>query len=728
MIFLEGTVVDPNGRSLAGVSLSNGELVVTTDAAGTYEIEALPGKHRFLTLSVPSGYVRPDPWFQRLDADAREDTRHQFNFVLESCNDASESFTVAHVTDLHMHTEEEGGIDEQTDICLVTPQLLTWDLGEIERELSPDFFLVTGDLTNEGPIPQFDALRSVIDQMSTELYPAFGMHDANVLTYNVPEPRVAPDSQIRDWFDESNMGVTVTGHFERMIGPTHYSFDRGCWHFVVYPNETHGFSIYDQLRMERWLDRDLSMQPKGTQVVIATHMPPRDDFLDRLAAHGVRLLLHGHTHSARVYGYGDILVAGTPSPCWGGSDTNPRGYRAIRFEGGSFEMEFCPLSHVQSGTVQENRAASGDAPSPALLWETNLPAHVHRAAPVPFEGDLLVSLQDEDDGSNSGICRVNCGDGRVVWHTKTDSAVRNSIAISADGGVFGVSHCGRLSRFDADSGEAIWSRDLWGYPHRWVATSPVLADDTVYVGAKSGYSACDTVSGELRWEARFSGTLDLSADEAGDKWGAYLTPLLFDDLLIVLVPRRSVMAINRKNGRIIWETPILGSQDYWASPLFVGERLISGAEPGLIMALQPQTGEVIWKEAVLQQGGGTNNYASGLTTDGHLVYGNTEDGCSFAFDADNGEVLWRYQTGPALLDMAPARRGGSALLAAPILYDNHLVVSGVDGCLHFLNRSTGACEVKMSLGSPVTAAPAAVANGLVVASWEGKMRCFAVPV
>ena len=310
-------------------------------------------------------------------------------------------------------------------------------------------------------------------------------------------------------------------------------------------------------------------------------------------------------------------------------------------------MEFCPLSHVQSGTVQENRAASGDAPSPALLWETNLPAHVHRAAPVPFEGDLLVSLQDEDDGSNSGICRVNCGDGRVVWHTKTDSAVRNSIAISADGGVFGVSHCGRLSRFDADSGEAIWSRDLWGYPHRWVATSPVLANDTVYVGAKSGYSACDTVSGELRWEARFSGTLDLSADEAGDKWGAYLTPLLFDDLLIVLVPRRSVMAINRKNGRIIWETPILGSQDYWASPLFVGERLISGAEPGLIMALQPQTGEVIWKEAVLQQGGGTNNYASGLTTDGHLVYGNTEDGCSFAFDADNGEVALEISDRPS---------------------------------------------------------------------------------
>jgi len=373
-------------------------------------------------------------------------------------------------------------------------------------------------------------------------------------------------------------------------------------------------------------------------------------------------------------------------------------------------------------------ASTAKPTAPEPLWEAHLPAHVHRAAPVSFDGDLLVSLQDEDDGSNSGICRVDGGDGRVVWHTKTDSAVRNSVAISADRGVFAVSHCGRLSRFDLDSGKVVWSRDLWGFPQRWVAASPVVADGTVCVGAKSGYSAYDAASGQLRWEARYSGTLDLSADQAGDKWGAYLTPLLFEDFLIVLVPRRSVMAINRKSGRIIWESPILGSQDYWASPLFVGDRLIFGAEPGFIMALQPQTGEVIWKEAVLQQGGLVSSYTSGLTTDGHLVYGNTEDGCSFAFDADNGEVLWRYQTGPALLDMSPARRGGSALLAVPILYDNHLVVSGVDGCLHFLNTDSGDCDARVSLGSPVTAAPAALGDRLAVATWEGKLRCFAVQV
>lgn len=722
MIRLKGTVVDASGRPLAGINLSNGELVVTTDAAGTYATEGQPGKHRFLSLSVPSGYRRPDPWFWRIDADAPEGSQHQFNFVLEAREDASESFTVAHVTDLHMHTEEEGGIAAQTNICLVTPQLLNQDLKEVERELSPDFFLVTGDLTNEGPIPQFDAVRSVIDQLTTPLYPAFGMHDANVLTYNVPGRRVEPDSQIRDWFDESNMGVTVTGNFERMIGPTHFSFDCGHWHFVVYPNKTHAFSIYDHLRMERWLDQDLSMQPDGTPVVIATHMPPRVDFLDRLATHNVRLLLHGHTHSARVYGCGDILVAGTPSPCWGGSDTNPRGYRAIRFDGGSFEMAFRPLGGRQT------HATLGVAWRPEPLWETDLPAHVHRAAPVPFEGDLLVSLQDEDDGSGSGICRVDGNDGRVIWHAKTDSAVRNSVAISTDGGTFAVSHCGRLSRFDPDAGEVIWSRDLWGFPQRWVGTSPVVADDTVYVGAKSGYSAYDAASGDLLWEARFSGTLDLSADQAGDKWGAYLTPLLFEASLIVLVPRRSVMAINRTSGRIIWESPSPGSEDYWGSPLLVGGRLISGAESGHVMALQPQTGEVIWKEPVLQQAGAASRYVSGLTTDGHLVYGNTEDGCSFAFDADNGEVLWRYQTGPALLDMSPARRGGSALLAAPILYDNHLVVSGVDGCLHFLNRSTGDCEARVSLGSPVTAAPTALGDRLVVATWEGELRCFEVQV
>ena len=44
------------------------------------------------------------------------------------------------------------------------------DLANVEEDGSPDLFLATGDLTNDGSIAQFDALRSVLDKLPTTLH------------------------------------------------------------------------------------------------------------------------------------------------------------------------------------------------------------------------------------------------------------------------------------------------------------------------------------------------------------------------------------------------------------------------------------------------------------------------------------------------------------------------------------------------------------------------------
>ncbi len=709
IIFLTGTVVEASGRKpLAGVQLSNGELIVATDAAGTFEIEAQPGRHRFLTITTSSGYTCAGGWFRRIDEDSK-----RFDFVLEPLprDEAGVPFAVAHVTDLHARTSDdrEKGLD--------MPEILAADLAQIERELSPSFFIATGDLTEFGRIAEYEALQSVVNQLTTPFYPAFGMHDANVLARKAPGPRVEPDGLIRDWLDESNFGVSVTGNYERMVGPTHYSFDRGEWHFIVYPNEAYAFSIYDQLRLDRWLDQDLSMQPDGRPVVVATHMAPTMELLYRLARYDVRLVLHGHSHTVRAFRWRDILIAATPPPWAGGGDTNPRGYRALTFDGTSCDVTFHALATVSTFATRRMEPSA----APHSRWETALPAHVHRAAPMPFEGNLIISLQDEDNGSESGVCRVD-GSGEVVWHRRTDSAVRNSVAISADGGIFGVSQNGRVSRLDPESGDVVWSSEMWGYPQRWVASSPLVEEGIVYVGAKAGYCAFDAASGERLWESRFSGTMDLLADPVGDKFGAYLAPLLVDDLVIVFVPRRSIMALRNDSGRIVWEEPVPGSQDFWASPILLREHLISGSTPGHLLALRPQTGEVIWKVDALETGGVLNHYFTGLAGREDRIFGSTEDGCVLALDAVMGEVAWKYQTGEALLDMNPHRRGGSAILASPVVYNDCLVVSGVDGFLHLLNFETGDCERKVPIGSPVTAAPVPLKDGLAVVTWDGTLR------
>ncbi|HIC69302.1 MAG TPA: hypothetical protein EYO90_07230, partial [Candidatus Latescibacteria bacterium] len=57
---IHGKVLDSSspGRVLSGVSVSNGEHVVATDARGGYELDLEPGGHSFVWVTVPAG-MRP---------------------------------------------------------------------------------------------------------------------------------------------------------------------------------------------------------------------------------------------------------------------------------------------------------------------------------------------------------------------------------------------------------------------------------------------------------------------------------------------------------------------------------------------------------------------------------------------------------------------------------------------------------------------------------------------
>ena len=731
IIYLSGTVVDPEGRGIEGVAVSNGELIERTDAGGAYEIEAQPGIHRFLTVTCPQGYRPADSHFRRIRG-AEDET---FHFQLTPLGEPCSRFSAAHITDLHLITEEDWH-RQGPGADLASPEVLAGDIAEVEQALSPAFMLLTGDLTNVGSIAEFEAFRAVAGAAPTPLHLGFGGHDANVLQARTPGKRVEEGSEVRDWLDDSNAGVTLTGYFERVLGPTHYSFDYGSWHFVLFPNEEHEFSAYDQLRKERWLEADLALQPAGRPIVVGVHMPPRTDLLERLAQYDVRLVLHGHTHTGRAFRHRGIAIASTPPLCWGGHSTDPRGFRALRFDGDRFDMELRAAGGGSKGRSKDQSegrskeaahtgvpAAPGSGTPLRPVWETRLPARVHRAAPVLCEGGLIVSLQDDDDGSQSGVCRVDLDDGSILWHCRTDSAVRNSAA-AADGALFAMSDCGRLWSLDAETGELLWHADTPGFPERWMAGSPAVADGVVYAGAKSGYGAHDAGTGELLWFRRFSGTLDLIADPTGDKWGAWFTPIVFGGLLICLVPRRALTALDRESGRIVWEHPLPVSQDWWASPVLAGDTVVSGGEPNRLLAVRAKDGEVLFDEPVLDGSAVENNYVSGLAVGGRHLYAGSGDGKVIACDLADGKVKWEFRTGRALLDMAPQRRGASTVLAPPVLHGGRVDACGGDGVLYYLNADSGDCEETMEFGSPITAAPVPLDDGIGVATRDGVLRRF----
>ena len=715
---LAGSVVDESGRGIEGVAVTNGELIEHTDGAGSFALEVRVGIHRFLALTVPSDRVAADGFCRRLGGGERT-----FDFTLQAAAGAADAFRVAHITDLHVNLPQDGAGGKLRD-GHVLPQDLAAALAAVKSDCAPAFVLATGDLTEDGSSAQLQAYRRVAAASALQIYAGFGTHDANELIWNRADPGT-PGAELGEFLDGTVLGRTLTGYFETFVGPTYYSFDRGAWHFVVYPNEDYAFSLYDQVRKKRWLQADLALQPQGTPIVVATHMPPRREWLDQLADYGVRLVLHGHTHSSKVFNYRGIIVASTPALGWGGLETNPRGYRFLQFDGDELKIELRSIGGIPLA-VAPPRSISTGSPGRALdlVWERKLPAHVHRSVPVALEEDLLVSLQDEDDGRHSGVCRVRQADGAVVWRAQLDAAVRNSVAVSASGAVFAFSFCGGLWRLDALTGETIWRRDTQGFPERWTATAPVLADGAVYVGAKSGYSAYDADTGEQIWHRPFTGTMDILADHIGDKWGAYYTPIAYEDLLIILVSRRGLVALHRESGRIVWERPLPHCQDYWASPQLCGDLVVSSGASEHLLAVRAGDGGEVWNQRILDDAGFDYNYLTGITLHEGRIYAGSCDGYVNACELASGARLWRFQSGPNALDMAAQQRGINTVLAAPVIYDGRVVACGVDAVLYLLEADTGTCVARTEFEAPITASPLVLDDGLCVATWDGMLRRF----
>ena len=376
--------VRDGSRGLAGVPVSNGELITRTAADGSFQLEFGPEVHRYLTVTTPDGYRPGAGCWRRLPlagGEAVSGADLTLDFALEAePPSVRERFLFAHVTDPHVGTHDEEAL-RQPGHGMADPDEFAACVEAIERdgrERKPGlaFMLATGDLTDNGTPAQLRAYRRVADAAATPILPGIGAHDTNHLLHGMgaDEWRVRRTGRM-DWLADSSFGVTCTGDYERMCGPTHYSFDFGGCHFVMVSNESFLFSSYDWIRVQRWLDSDLALQPPGRPIVIGTHMPPTRAWLDQMTAHRVVLVLHGHTHASKAFRYRGALILSTPSVSFGDNAAGPRGYRLITCEGGRFTSELLPLR-----TRMPRRSSPAAVAGLREAWRCRLPGNAHRGS------------------------------------------------------------------------------------------------------------------------------------------------------------------------------------------------------------------------------------------------------------------------------------------------------------------------------------------------------------
>jgi outer membrane protein assembly factor BamB len=233
----------------------------------------------------------------------------------------------------------------------------------------------------------------------------------------------------------------------------------------------------------------------------------------------------------------------------------------------------------------------------------------------------------------------------------------------------------------------------------------------VYAGGKAGVGAFDLTSGRPLWHAH-------PAPDRSDAWSCFARPLALGGLLILLVQRRGIVALDRDSGREVWAREI-GVEYMYPGPVEASGLILTGSPPGRVTALEPEGGRIAWTRTVTEAG-----HLSGLCGGDGACYVAAPTGEVAAFGLSRGRRRWRLRLGRELLDMSPYRRGASGAMGGPLVAGGRLILGAGDGHLRVLDCRDGRELDRWRFGAPISAPPDVGTGRLAVGAYDGRIACF----
>lgn len=259
-------IVFSNGVGVAGVVVSDGHEVTTTDEDGIYYLPSNK-ESGFVFISVPGNYEVPangnaPQFFKRLTTSTGTVEQHDFSLI-ETDNTEHVVLTMA---DWHLANRNN-------------------DLEQFQNMVLPDVNAMIDSYTAAGT----KVYVLTLGDMTWDLYwysNGFGLNDYIPYMNQLHSPvfNVIGNHDYDPYFANDRL---AENQYRNILGPTYYSFNLGQIHYVVlddveYLNSggsqgTVGSRNYrERLATEQleWLKKDLAMiTDKSTPIVIATHTP-----------------------------------------------------------------------------------------------------------------------------------------------------------------------------------------------------------------------------------------------------------------------------------------------------------------------------------------------------------------------------------------------------------------------------------------------------------------------
>ncbi len=281
-------------------------------------------------------------------------------------------------------------------------------------------------------------------------------------------------------------------------------------------------------------------------------------------------------------------------------------------------------------------------------------------------GDKLYVFTREDADEVTRC--LDAATGKEVWKEKCAAEVvsgpsaavhsgpRSSPTVT-DGKVLTYGVGGILSCLDAATGKLLWRKDEFpqSWPKFYTASSPIVVDGLciAQLGGedKGGIVAYGLANGEPKWKWTDDGT-------------AYASPALMTvggTKMIVTLTAKKVVGIGAADGKLLWEAPFVvqGRAYNAATPIVNGQTVIyTGAGRGTKAVKIEKTNEGFAAKELWSNPDNAVQFDSPVLKGGQ-IYGISQKGDLFCFDAKEGKTLWTATLG--------GRGFGSVVDAGPVL-------------------------------------------------------------
>ena len=660
MSYIGKVLNNANGKPLEGIPVSDGKNIVFTDIEGRFE---LSGWERARVINVARLTRSHDDWYRNIAGHEGE-----FVFRIDLEDTSCESFDFLHVSD----TEIEG--------CGGT----SW-LGFMQatvKEYKPAFVAHTGDLCRQIGIQRHYLVMNR-ETVGCPVRYAIGNHDF-----------------IGEKYGEET--------YERLYGPTWYSFDCGNIHFAVLSigkgDKPSGYAFEDQFE---WLLTDLDLLGKGKRVIVLDHDAckwdvegfkiPFGDGEINMREHGLAAWIYGHYHYNLAHDCDGVYNISSSRPDSAGIDSSFGGIRRINVNGDDITTEMIYKCETPR---------RGDR----FVWRAELDGTVNFSTPTELNGDVIIGTVDDGMPKKCGVYRIDGKNGKIKWFYRTEHGVHNDLATDGEL-IFAQDERGYIHCIDAESGKCIWKKRLAVGKDSHTHSGVLLVGDTVICGNMVNVYAFDKAGGELWYRELKIGESTPARAVYDEKRGR----------IIISNHWRCLASLDASTGEIVWENP---NKPVWfrtSTPAVYGDVIYSSGDVDVIK-LSAETGEFICEAKNV---GCRTDVSGAPVLDGDTVYYPTARCGVLGLDAETLDVKTVFPCGNAEVFSVPYEAGEiQTVEGSPIVSGDTLIFAASDGFVYFYDKNTAWLKKKIDIGAASTVTPIITSDHIITADFYGRITKY----